>query len=96
MGLTTHRSGDLGAVGFYCEECEYQGGSRTGYYHPSLLVETYTLEPGEQRMIVNEIRRHYIGNDGNLTQKRMEALFHDDANFSRCTAEFFTREEVNR
>jgi hypothetical protein len=95
MGLTTHRTGDLGAVGFYCDQCEYQGGSRTGYYQPSLLVEAYSLEPCEQRMIVNEIRRHYIGY-GNLTQRRMEAFFHDDANFSNRVPDYFTPEEVKR
>jgi hypothetical protein len=89
MGLTTHfRSGDLGAVGFYCEECEYQGGDRTGYYHPSFFVDAYTLEPGEQAMILNEIIRHYVG-IGNLTQKRMEGFFHNDANFGDATAGFF-------
>lgn len=96
MGLTTHHgSGAVGAVGFYCDTCEYRGGSCTGYYAPSFIVEAYTLSPSDQRMIVNEIKRHYIGT-GNLTQKKMEAFFHEDANFSDATAGCFERMESYR
>jgi hypothetical protein len=93
MGLTTHfQSGDIGAVGFYCDECGYLGGSRTGYYAPSFIVEAYTLSPHDQRMVLSEIRRHYI--TGNLTQGKMKAFFSDDANFTDCTPGFFEEMEV--
>jgi len=95
MGLTTSfKNHELLAVGFYCDECEYRGGAATGYYPPAFFVEAYTLEPGEQKMVINEVRRHYIGTDGNLTQKKMEMFFHNDENFSDCTAGFFNRLEV--
>lgn len=81
MGLTTSFSHhELLAVGFYCDECEYMGGARTGFFHPSFFVDAYTLDPGEKKMIIREIRRHYIGH-GNLTQKKMKEFFADDANF---------------
>ena len=54
MGLTTHHgSGAVSAVGFYCDTCEYRGGSCTGYYAPSFFVEAYTISSADQRMIVN-------------------------------------------
>ena len=90
MGLTTQfQSGQIGAVGFYCDECGYLGGSRTGYYAPSFFIEAYTISAGDQKMILAEIRRHYTG-DGNLTQCRMEEFFQNDANFSDCTPGFFS------
>jgi len=95
MGLTTHfQSGAIGAVGYYCDECGYLGGSRTGYYQPSFIVEAYELSAGDQKMILSEIRRHYIPDAGNLTQSKMEAFFHEDANFSDCTPGFFQKGEV--
>lgn len=95
MGLTTHfQSGQIGAVGFYCDECGYLGGSRTGYYAPSFIVNAYTVSAGDQKMILSEIRRHYIGGTGNLTQGRMEAFFTNDANFSVCRQGFFNEMEV--
>ena len=94
MGLTTaFKHNDLAAVGFYCDECEYLGGSRTGYYKPSLFVQAYGLEPWEQRMLTNEIRRHYIG-EGRLTQAKMEPFFHNDANFSEFTPAYFAQAVV--
>jgi hypothetical protein len=47
-------------------------------------------------MVLNEIKRHYIGR-GNLSQAKMETFFYNDANFSDCTPGFFRanlREEV--
>jgi hypothetical protein len=90
MGLaTTFKHGDVCGVGFFCEECEYQGGSRTGYYAPSFIVEAYTISPADQRMVLNEIRRHYMDDTGNLTQAKMEAFFSHDGNFSHCLPHFF-------
>jgi hypothetical protein len=91
MGLTTHfRSHDISAVGFFCEECEYQGGSRAGFYHPSFIVAAYTVSAGDQKMILSEVRRHYLGESGRFTQSKMEEFFGNDANFSDCTPGFFT------
>jgi hypothetical protein len=93
MGLSRQCGNDcLGTVGLYCDECEYIGGSPTEYYEPSFFAED--LPRCGQLRIVNEIRRHYIGTDGNLTQKRMEAFFHNDADFRDFTPGFFTREEA--
>ena len=95
MGLTTHHgSGAVSAVGLYCDTCEYRGGSCTGYYAPSFCVEAYTLSPSDQRMIVNEIKRHYIDGYGNLTQKKMETFFHQDSNFTDATPGCFERMEA--
>ena len=41
-----------------------------------------------------EIRRIYIGTDGNLNQAKMEEFFHNDANFFEPTLGFFNREEA--
>lgn len=92
MGLTTRRRGELSAVGFYCEDCAFQGGSCTGYHPASFFVEAYTLEKWEQRMVQSEIQRLYIPGE-RLTQKKMEEFFRNDAHFSDCTPGFF-REEV--
>jgi len=92
MGLTTSfKHHELLAVGFYCDECEYQGGACTGYYRASFFVEAYTLEPHEQKMVVDEIQRHYIC-AGNLTQKRMEEFFGDDDNFTGLISGFFEQQ----
>ena len=95
MGLTTNLHGEVVAVGFYCDECGYLGGSRTGYYAPSFIVNAYTVSAADQKMILNEIRRHYLGG-GNLTQSKMEAFFTNDANFAHCRPGFFKKEEVVR
>jgi len=50
----------------------------------------------EQKMVLSEIKRHYIGY-GRLTQAKMEAFFQNDANFNGCTPDFFqtlAKEEV--
>lgn len=95
MGLTTHGNGcDLGAVGFYCDECEYRGGGSTGYFTASFFVDAYDLEPGAQKRVINEIKRHYIGT-GNLTQKRMEEFFHNDTNFDGGHPGAFTSSIIN-
>lgn len=90
MGLTTSvKTQDVLAVGFFCDECEHHGGSPTGYYPSSFIVEAYTLPARDQKMILSEIRRHYMGDTGNLTQARMEEFFENDANFSHCLSGFF-------
>ena len=92
MGLSTHhRSGRVGAVGFYCDVCEYLGGTPTTYYRPSFFVEGITLSPSDQKMIIKEIRRHFIGMDVKLTRKTMEEFFRNDANFANPEPGFFTR-----
>jgi hypothetical protein len=97
MGLTTSvKTYDVLAVGFYCDECEYQGASVTGYYPPSFIVEAYTLSAHDQKMVLSEIRRHYMGDTGNLTQSKMEEFFANDANFSVCLPGFFKKVEVIR
>ena len=96
MGLTTHfRGGAVGAVGFYCDTCEFRGGSCTGYYPPSFIVEAYTLSSADQKMLLSEIQRHYLG-DGNLTRRKMEEFFHNDANFTEATGGFFDGKEVTQ
>ena len=51
MGLTRlHGTGTLGHVDFYCDECEYMGGSPTGYYQPSFFLE-YDVPRCEQLRI---------------------------------------------
>jgi hypothetical protein len=87
-----HVGGALGAVGFYCDECEYQGGSRTGYYDPLFFVEEYVLSKHDHKMIVSEIQRHYIG-AGNLTQTKLEAFFRDDTNFTPLLIDSTHRQE---
>lgn len=95
MGLTTHHgSGSVGAVGFYCDTCEFQGGSCTGYYPPSFFVDAYTISKADQKMIVNEIHRHYLGTL-KPTQEHMEAFFHEDDNFTAATAGFFERVQAS-
>jgi len=84
MGLTRlHGTGTLGHVDFYCDECEYMGGSPTGYYQPSFFLE-YDVPRCEQLRITNLIKRHYIGAD--LTQARMEQFFRTDEYFVEGTA----------
>lgn len=95
MGLTTHHgSGAVGAVAFYCDTCEFLGGSCTGYYASSFFVEAYTISAGDQKMIVNKIKRHYLSS-GNLTQKKMEDFFRSDTNFTDVTAGFFERVQAS-
>ena len=95
MCLSTHYgSGAVSGAGFYCDTCEFLGGSCAGYYAPSFFVEAYTLSAGDQRIIVSEIRRHYLG-FGQLTQTMMEAFFHQDDNFTGATAGFFERVQAS-
>jgi hypothetical protein len=88
LGLTWQRNGNLGMVGFYCDECEYLGGSATAYHPASFFVEAQTLDNCEQLRITKEIRRMWIG-DSNLSQKEMVAFFHNDDNFTEATVGFF-------
>src|SRR5437588_13033792 len=37
--ITQHRSWSLSGVGFFCDECEYMGGSRTNYIQPSFFLQ---------------------------------------------------------
>ena len=92
MGLSTHfRSGVLGYVAFYCDQCEYLGGSQTSYHRPSFFVDTHTLPRGEQKRIVGVIKNLYVGGYERLTQARMEAFFRHDAFFADATPGFFDR-----
>lgn len=80
MGLTSRdQVGTLGLVDFYCDECEYLGGSRTRYNQPSFFLP-YRLPRCAHLMVSDAVKLNYIGS-GSLTQKRMEAFFRDDANF---------------
>ena len=85
-----HGSGALGHIGFFCDECDYIGGSATGYYTPSFFVEEFTLARGEQKRIVTYIKNRYIGTE-RLTQEKMEEFFHNDANFVDATPGFFAK-----
>ncbi len=90
MALSTHHgSGALGAIGFYCDECEYTGGSPTDYYEPSFFMP-YKAPDCEQLRLTAYIKNRYLGSSGNLTQKKMEEFFHDNANFVHPTPRFFT------
>ena len=92
MGLSyQHGSGALGHIGFFCDECDYIGGSATGYYTPSFFVEEFTLARGEQRRIAEFIKNRYIGSE-RLTQAKMEEFFHNDTNFVDATPGFFAKE----
>lgn len=77
----------LGAINFFCAECDYLGGSPTGYYPASFFCKQVELPWTDQRRITKEVQRLFI--DGNLTQRKMEEFFHKDANFSDCTPGFF-------
>jgi hypothetical protein len=88
MGLSTHLSGALSHIGFFCDECEYAGGSPTGYHRPSFFVDTHNIPRCEQARIVGYIKNRYLG-DVRLTQKIMEEFFHHDANFAHATPGFF-------
>ena len=91
MGLSIHHlSGALGHVDFYCEECEYTGGSITSYHRPSLFVDTHNLPKCEQKRIVGLIKGRYLGR-GRLTQAKMEEFFHNDAHFVLAQPGFFTK-----
>jgi hypothetical protein len=92
MGLSTHVSGALGHIGFFCDECEYTGGSQTGYYEPSFFMPYHTSRT-EQLMLTTNIKSRYIGTE-RLTQEKMEEFFHNDANFVHATPGFFRKEEV--
>jgi len=89
MGLSTHQDGTLGAVGFYCDQCEYTGGSRTEYCQPSFFVDTHTLPRCEQLRIVSEIKNQYLGQYERVSQKRMKEFFENDTNFQDATPGFF-------
>jgi hypothetical protein len=86
MGLTTLPSGLLSSVAFFCDECEYLGGSRTGYEAPSFFVD-YPLPRNAQTMITKEIQRRYL--DDRLTYANMEAYFRNEAHFTEFTPGFF-------
>jgi hypothetical protein len=89
LGLTFHGDGTrLGSIGYYCQECDYLGGSPADYYPASFFAYECDLSWAEQRRIAKEVKRAYIGR-GNLTQAKMEAFFHNDANFRDCTPGFF-------
>ena len=79
---------------FYCDTCEFLGGSCTGYYAPSFLVEAYTISKADQKIILNQIHRHYLGTL-DPTQEQMEAFFHEGANFTGATVGFFERIEAS-
>ena len=93
MGLSfLHGSGTLGHIGFFCEECEYTGGSSTGYYPPSFFAG-YPAPRCEQLRITGKIKSYFVGS-GRLTQEKMEAFFHNDAHFVHATPGFFTGQLV--
>lgn len=94
MGLSTHHgSGALGAIGFYCDECEYTGGSPTDYYEPSLFLP-YEAPRCEQLRLTEFIKNRYLASGGKLTQKKMEDFFHNDANFVHATPGYFAKQPV--
>lgn len=88
LGLSWHQNYErLGAINFFCGECDYLGGSPTGYYPASFFCKEVELSWADQRRIPKEVQRLFIV--GNLIQKKMEEYFHNDANFSDCTPGFF-------
>lgn len=90
MGLTRIRATDvLGHVSFYCEECEYVGGSVTEYHPASFFVEAYQLDQREQKVLTHSIKELFIGTEGNLTHAKMEAFFRDNQNFGNARPFFF-------
>ncbi len=94
LGLAWQHNGNLGMVGFWCDQCEYMGGSRAAYHPASFFVEAYTLARCDQKRITKEIKRLYLGRC-KLTQEKMEAFFRNDTNFHNPTPGFFEqREEV--
>ena len=89
IGLTRlYGTGTLGNVDFYCDDCDYLGGSPIGYY-PASFFHPYPIPKCEQLRITGLIKDHYIGS-GNLTQQRMEKFFGTDQYFVKATAGFFT------
>ncbi len=73
------------------DECDYTGGSATGYYTPSFFVEEFTLSRTEQKRIATFIKNRYISSE-RLTQAKMEEFFRNDTNFVDATPGFFESE----
>jgi hypothetical protein len=94
MGLTRHHgTGYLGGVAFYCDECEYQGGSPTAYHQPSFFVHEYELTSRESKLITAEVKSHFIG-PVSLTQARMQSYLRTNPNFRHARPLFFERMEA--
>jgi hypothetical protein len=92
MGLGRIRgTNQLSRIRFYCDECQYLGGTTTAYHPASFWVGAYNLRRREQRMITKEIQQYYIGEGKNLTQIRMDDFFRNDANFVDPKPGFFAR-----
>ena len=81
-----YRSGSLVSVSFHCDKCDFPGAAN--YARPAFFVPLLNLPWREQPIIVEAIKRQFIG-DGNLTQRKMEQFFQTDANFPRATQGFF-------
>ena len=90
VGLSTHRDGALGHIDFFCDECEYTGGSPTGYYEPSFFLP-YEAPRCEQLRLTDFIKNRYIGPYERLTQQKMEQFFHNDTHFAHATPGFFRK-----
>ena len=90
LGMSHLRSGALGHVDFFCDECDYTGGSATGYIPPSFFIP-YIARRGDQLRLPKLVKSRFIGY-GRLTQEKMEAFFHNDAHFAHATPGFFTRQ----
>lgn len=90
MGLSWQQGNKLGMVGHYCSECEYVGGSATAYHPSGFTIEAHRLSKVEQKRIIKEIKRVWLGVSGKPTQAAMERFFRTDANFADGTAGFFT------
>ena len=87
MGLSRLCTDTLGHVDFFCDECDYTGGSKVGYYSPSFFMP-YEAPRCDQLRLPKLIKSRFIGYE-RLTQEKMEAFFHDDGHFVRATPGFF-------
>lgn len=93
MGLGWQAGGLLGLIGYYCDECECEGGSHVEYQAPAFFTEHQVIPRRDQKRIVREIKRLWFGG-GRMTQERMKSFFRNDANFTHATPGFFDRVEV--
>ena len=78
-------------MNFLCDECEHINEGPTLYSTASFFAD-YELSVDEQAAVAKCIKNHFIGIGKNLTQKKMEEFFGNDANFVHATPGFFRKE----
>lgn len=84
MYMAIHISGGLGSVGFVCNQCKYEGGSKSILVKPSFLnseiVRRYDKTGG--KILVEAIKYAYFKDSSyKITKQRADEFFDTPSNF---------------